>query len=39
MSDPRDEYVDEGGDGTDAALPEDVPTPDPDPEPEQEDPA
>ena len=32
MTEPRDDYVDEGGDGTDPALPEDAPVPDPEPE-------
>jgi hypothetical protein len=27
MTEPRDEYVGEGGDGTDPALPEDAPLP------------
>lgn len=35
MSEPRDEYVGEGGDGTDPELPEDAPTPEPDREDEE----
>lgn len=29
MTEPRDDYVNEGGDGTDATLPEDAPEPEP----------
>ena len=36
MTEPRDDYVGEGGDGTDPTLPEDAPLPT---EPEEEDPA
>jgi len=37
MTEPRDDYVGEGGDGTDPALPVEVPAPEPDPEPEEDD--
>ena len=38
MTEPRDDYVEEGGDGTDPTLPEDAPLPkaEPEPEPEEE---
>lgn len=34
MTEPRDDYVEEGGDGTDPTLPEDAPAPEPEPEEE-----
>ena len=37
MTEPRDDYVEEGGDGTDQTLPTEVPLPDPEPLPEDED--
>ena len=32
MTEPRDDYVEEGGDGTDPTLPEDAPLPPEEPE-------
>ena len=37
MTEPRDDYIGEGGDGTDPALPVEVPAQEPDPEPEEDD--
>lgn len=36
MSDPRDAYAGEGGDGSDPQLPDSIPEPDPEPEPNDE---
>lgn len=36
MTEPRDDYTGEGGDGSDASLPDNVPAPDPDAEEEDE---